>query len=643
MPRHSSDLDRRAVLAGLGAMAGAPIVEAAAGEAAVIDLRLLLTSDLHMFVADWDYFRARTDPTVGFDRVATLIGKARGEASNTLLFDNGDFIQGNPLADQIADQPDFTKPHPIVSIMGDLGYDAAGLGNHEFNFGLPFLERSLAGASLPFVCSNVTRVGGGEFLPPLVILRRSFLARDGSTHSLRIGVIGFVPPQITAWDKAHLEGRVETSDIVETARRLVPLLRPQCDLIFALSHSGISTAPYQSGAENASFHLAAVPGIDVIFTGHSHRVFPGPDYANLEGIDAVAGRLQGVPAVMPGFWGSHLGLIDLRLVNGGDGWHISAAKPEARAIYRRESGQVVELSRPSLAVDTAIEQRHKATLAWVERPAGALATGMNSFFVWTGQDPASAIIASAQVDYARPLLAGTAFAGHPVLSAAAPYRTGYTPDMFIDLPAGPLSYRQVADLYMYSSNTVTAVLVTGRQIVEWLECAAGVFSTVQSGVLDRSQALLDKRVPSYNFDTIAGLSYEVDVTCPPRYERGLLLEANRRIRNAVFDGAPLKPEQEFVVLTNNYRVDGNGFPPLAGARIVLRAPDTNREAVARYIASRSPVSIPDGSPWSFAKTGRGSRVHFDTAAAAASLAKAANVSIEDGAPSGYCRVSFALK
>ncbi|MGO4682667.1 bifunctional 2',3'-cyclic-nucleotide 2'-phosphodiesterase/3'-nucleotidase [Hyphomicrobium sp. 2TAF46] len=640
----SAPLTRRSVIAGLASLTGSGIITDAAAEPVQrIELRLLETSDLHMFVLAWDYYRARPDPTVGFAKVASLIATARQEAKNTLLFDNGDFLQGNPLADLIVEQPDFSRPHPIVEIMGSLGYDAGGLGNHEFNFGLPFLEKSLAKSAMPFVCANVVRSNGDQFIAPHTILTKRVEANDGSVHSLRIGVIGFVPPQIVMWDRPRLEGRLASQDIVETARRLIPEIRARCDVLVALCHSGINAAEWKPNLENASFHLAGVPGIDVIMTGHSHRVFPGPDYVGLAGVDAVNGRLQGIPAVMPGFWGSHLGVVDLVLKNETGKWMVESAKVETRPIYRREKGAVEELAPSAPVVVSAIEPRHRTTLTWVERPCGSLANPVNSYFVWTGYDPATAIVNAAQLAYARPLLADTPYRNHPLLSVAAPFRAGYTPDSFIDLPAGQLAFRQIADLYIYSSNVVSAVAVTGAQIIEWLEFAARAFNTIDPRK-EEPQALIDKRIPSYNFDVIAGLSYQIDVTVPPRYDgQGQLRAENRRIRDLRFEGAPIDPMREFVVVTNNYRADGGGgFAVLSGVPLVLRAPDTNRDAVVAYFKTNSPVSAPTSGTWSFAKTGNGVTVHFDTAEGARAYASGAGVEISGPGAPGYLRAQFKL-
>ncbi len=640
----STQPTRRSVIAGLASLTGSGIIADAAAESVQrVELRLLETSDLHMFVLAWDYYRARPDPTVGFAKVASLIATAKQEAKNTLLFDNGDFLQGNPLADLIVKQPDFSKPHPIIEIMGSLGYDAAGLGNHEFNFGLPFLEKSLANSAMPFVCANVVRSNGDQFIAPHTILTKRVEARDGSVHSLRVGVIGFVPPQILMWDRSKLEGRLASHDIVETARRLVPEIRARCDVLVALCHSGINAGEWKPNLENAAFHLAGVPGIDVIMTGHSHRVFPGPDYTGLAGVDAINGRLQGVPAVMPGFWGSHLGVVDLVLKNETGKWMVESAKVETRPIYRREKGTVEELAPSAPVVASAIETRHRATLTWVEQPCGSLAAPVHSYFVWAGYDPATAIVNAAQLEYARRLLTDTPFRDHPLLSAAAPFRAGYTPDAFIDLPAGEIAFRQIADLYVYSSNSVTAVAVRGEQIIEWLEFAARAFNTIDPKG-GEPQALIDKRIPSYNFDVIAGLSYQIDVTVPPRYDGpGQLRQENRRIRDVRFDGAPIDPQREFVVVTNNYRADGGGgFALLSGVPIALRAPDTNRDAVLAYFKANSPVSAPASGHWSFAKTAGGATVYFDTGEAARRYASAAGVEISGPGAPGYLRAQFKL-
>jgi 2',3'-cyclic-nucleotide 2'-phosphodiesterase/3'-nucleotidase len=656
----TSSITRRRVLGSAGSLAGAAIglaVDTAGAQeggalagqgAAAIRVRLLATSDLHMFVQDWDYFNAKPDPTVGLLKVASLIRAARAEAANTLLFDNGDFIQGNPLADYVAEQPSPTPsaPHPLIRIMGELGYDAIGLGNHEFNYGLEFLEASLAGAGFPVVCANVARSGGAEFLPPTAVIARRVKDENGAEVELRIGVIGFVPPQIMVWDKARLDGRIEAGDIVLAAKRHMPALRARCDLVVALCHSGIRPGPWVEGAENAAAQLAAVPGIDALITGHSHRVFPGEHYANLEGIDAQSGLINGVPAVMPGFWGSHLGVIDLVMTRASDGrWSVSSSKVATRAIASRKAGKTEALAPPDAAVASAIAPAHRGALAWVEQPAGAVDAPVHSYLVWAGYDPATALVTTAQAWYVRGLLASNSEAALPLLSASAPYRAGYTPDGYVDIAAGKTSLREVAGLYLYSSNTVVAVKVTGAQVLEWLEFSARMFNTIDPSATT-PQPLLDTRVPSYNFDTIAGITYSIDVTKPPRYGAPGKFNADaRRIGDLRFEGVPVDPAREFLVVTNNYRADGGGgFPGLGNAKIVLRAPDSNRDVVLRYFRAHPTVTVPRSFPWRFAASGKPVAVTFDTGKPAARhLGDVPGVTAMGEGETGYLRVGLTLR
>ena len=614
-------ISRRSLLTAAGTLAATGTLAQPAAMRPTLQLRILETSDLHMFVLDWDYYRAQPDPTVGLAKVASLIAQARGEVTNSLLFDNGDIIQGNPLGDYVATPGKWpqSRPHPMFSAMNQLGYDAATLGNHEFNYGLPFLEQALETANFPFVCANIQRQDGSSYIAPWRVLERDLTDSADTVHRLRIGVIGFLPPQIMIWDRHHLEGQITTSGIVETAQQVIPQLRRACDVLIALSHSGITPGPIGSvgTAENASCQLAFVPGIDAILTGHSHRVFPGPDYRTGGGIDSDRGLLNGVPAVMPGFWGSHLGVIDLDLLHDGTAWRVAKAHAEARPIYARENGSIRSLAPASPLITTSVANAHAEVRAWVDEPVGAFATPVNSYFVWIGHDPASSLVNTAQAAYAKQLLAGTPHADLPILSAAAPFKAGYTPDAYIDLAEGPVALRQVAELYIYP-NTLTAVRITGAQVIDWLEHSARAFNRIEAG-RSNPQALVDRRVPSYNFDVIAGLTYEIDLTAPARTDRdGKVLDpSSHRIRRVEFNGAVIRPEAIFVLVTNNYRADGGGGFPRGD--VILRAPDNNRDVLIDYIRHREPNAVAAASPWRFAPLGQRTTISFKAGHAAARL------------------------
>lgn len=599
-PSRRTILQTAAALAATPALAAAPLV---------IKLRLLETSDLHTFVEDYDYYRDERDETVGLTKIATLVQTARAGAKNTMLFDNGDTIQGNPLADFVALPGNFPADgiHPTIRAMNTMGYDAATLGNHEFNYGLPLLRRALAGANFPYCSANFIDESGKPCLPPTLILTRDFIAEDGSKHDLKIGVIGFLPPQITAWDRTHLAGQAGSMDIVEAAQQHVPQLRPRVDLLLALSHSGISTAPRQGGEENSSLYLASVPGIDVIFTGHSHRVFPGPDYASGDGVDADRGTLNGIPAVMPGFWGSELGIIDLVLTQTNGKWTVTDFTVTTAAISSRQDRQVTALAANNAAVDQAVAPEHEKTLAWIRQPIGHLAQPVNSYAALiSGADTSLALVNTAQAWYATPLLPPEV-QGLPVLSAAAPFKEGYqSPDNYIDLASGTIAIKNVADLYMYP-NTVAAVRISGAQLHEWLEHSACIFNQIDPGN-PAPQPLLNPHVPSYSFDVISGVTYQIDITQPAR--RGKHMDA-RRITSLAYRGMPVTGSQEFIVITNNYRADSAfGHDPNA---VVLRAPDQTRDVITRYILTQQEITVSAPVIWTFARIGAPVTVSFESA------------------------------
>ena len=395
-------------------------------------LRLLSTTDIHTHIVDYDYYRDQPDISLGLARTATLIRQARAEVRNSLLFDSGDLIQGNPLGDYVAVEQRLQpgQVHPVFKAMNQLDYAAATLGNHEFNYGLDFLRTTLAGANFPYVTSNVfvagpDRAAAPPLIQPFVILDRDFVDEGGATRRLRVGAIGFVPPQIMQWDRANLDGRVFVIDIVEAARRYVPQMRAAgADLVVALVHSGLSATPARGMDENAAAYLAQVPGIDAILAGHSHLVFPGPSFASLPGADIARGTIHGVPTVMAGFWGSHVGVVDLTLRRTAEGWRRVDGTGATRGIRRRENNQWVAAVEPDPAILAAVQPEHHGTLAYVRRPVARSTARIHSYFALVQDDPSVQLVARAQTAYIRRVLQGTPQAGLPVLSAAAPFKAG---------------------------------------------------------------------------------------------------------------------------------------------------------------------------------------------------------------------------
>ncbi|WP_170424014.1 bifunctional 2',3'-cyclic-nucleotide 2'-phosphodiesterase/3'-nucleotidase [Ruegeria arenilitoris] len=652
-----STLSRRQFIATTTASAAAialhPFSAAAADNQA--HLRIMETTDIHVHVFPYDYYADKPRDTVGLSRTASIINDIRAEATNSLLVDNGDFLQGNPMGDYIAYERGMKDgdSHPIITAFNTVGYDAATLGNHEFNYGLEFLDKALAGAEFPVVLANIAKEKGANprddktLVQPYAILDREIEMGDGTKHPIKIGVIGFTPPQIMNWDRKHLEGNVEARDIVETAQAYVPEMKEQgCDLVIALSHSGIGSADHADGMENASVVLAGVDGIDALVTGHNHLVFPSPTFADRPGIDIEKGTLMGKPAVMGGFWGSHLGLLDLLLERDGNEWRVVTTTSEARPISKRnEDRSITALVGDDQKVLDSVAQDHDETLAYVRRAVGKTSAPLHSYFALVADDPSVQIVSIAQKWYVEEMMKGTEHEGLPILSAAAPFKAGGRggPDYYTDVPVGDVAIKNVADLYLYP-NTVRAVRVNGAQVRGWLERSAGMFNQIEAGSNDA--ILLNPDFPSYNFDVMDGVTYQIDLSQPSRFgPKGEEINPDAaRIVNLAFKGEPVTDDMEFIIATNNYRASGGGsFPGALGDTIVFEAPDTNRDVIVRYIVEQGTIDPKADANWSFAPL-EGTTVLFETGPKARDyISDVKGVAIEDAGEGADGFAAFRIK
>lgn len=581
---------------------------------AKLSLRIMETTDIHMYLANYDYFSQQTTESIGFANTAALIKSARAEVKNSVLVDNGDLIQNSPLGDYEAfvrrDKILDGETHVVFKAMNLLDYDVGNIGNHEFNFGLDFLDATLKGANFPYINANVY-LDDADNDPrndkhryqPYYLQKKEVLDDLGQSHSITIGYLGLTPPQIMQWDKSKLEGQVIVKDMVKTAELYVSKLKSLgADVVVLIPHSGLTASAQEDLAENTALYLSKIPGVDAILFGHNHRVFPGDKaYDGFEqaGIDNVNGKLNGVPAVMPGFFGNHLGIIDLTLQRNNHTWQVINSKVEARPIAKGSlrAGNFQDLTKADTDVLDAIDVEHKATINWINKPFAKITSPIHSFFALVQDDPSIQVVADAQIQWGKDFIRGTELDGLPVLSAAAPFRAGRNGvEDFTNISAGEITQLDTVSLYVFP-NTIRMIKLTGADIKEWLERSAGQFNQIDPSS-SKQQNLLNTAFATFNFDVIDGIEYEIDVTQSTRYdlEGNLINESNERIKSISFQGKPIELNQEFLIVTNNFRASGGGhFPNIDGiSRETFEGPDENRTVLRRYLTMRTNESVKGG-------------------------------------------------
>jgi len=561
-------------------------VPGASAKESTHELVIMSTTDIHAHVMHYDYMKDSVDEGIGLAKVATLVQQVRGKYPNTILVDAGDVIQGSILGDLEA----LVKPiqkgdlHAVIGSMNMMGYDAVCVGNHEFNYGLDFLKRAYEGAQFPLVNANVYQAGTEDnYFTPYVILEREV---DG--NSIKIGIIGFVPPQIMIWDKIHLEGRVYTKGIVETAKKFIPEMKAEgADLIIALAHTGIDAR--EGASENAAYYLSQVEGIDAMILGHQHLLFPNSSWAGIEGIDIEKGLINGVPAVMAGAWGNNLGLIKLELGNVNGVWEVRDSKSELIG--------VTEVN-PRTDIVSFVEKKHQATIEYINNFVGETVARLNTFFARVMENKVVQLINDAQIWFANNYFKGTEYENMPLLSAAAPFKAGRGgPGYFTDVAAGGITIKDVADIYMYS-NILEVVKVNAEELKSWLEVSAANFNQIDPTATE-DQVLLDYSFRGYNFDTIKGIKYQIDITKP----------VGERITNITYQGKPLTSEMEFLVVTNNYRASGGGYH-LVDAEVVLSSTEENRGVIINYIREMGKADPQITNNWSILPVETAGRLIF---------------------------------
>lgn len=544
------------------------------GTLAAEKLTIMATSDIHQYLMPYDYMADEPNETVGFSKVYTKIQEIRESNNNTLLLSNGDFIQGSLLGlhEYQIDPIKEGETQTIIKAYNKAGYDAAVVGNHELqDYPMDFFEKAVEGADFPFLAANIFMADNEDenYVDPYFILDKQI-----NGENIKIGVVGFIPPQTMRWGKDNLEGNVIIKDIMPVAREIIPEVASKSDIVIVLSHSGLTNAPEDSydARENASYHIAQLDGVDAMIMGHHHGQFPG-GYEDIEGVDSENGTIFGVPAVMPGSWGSGLGVIELDLEKTNGSWTITGNNVRLEEIN--------EDTESSPVIEEIAKERHQATIQYVRTPIGEADIDITSYLSRVMDSTVTQIVNDAQLWWAEKEFSSGEFSDLPILSAAAPFQAGREDaEYFTEVWKGDITIGHVTDIYIYD-NEISVMHLNGTQIIEWLERSAENYNRIDPNSSEE-QELLNPEFSAYNYDVIEGIEYQVDVTKP----------VGERIVNATYNGKNLSEDMEFLVVTNNYRAGGGGdFPPCVEEDPVY-APSgvTNRQVIIDYIQKKGTIS-----------------------------------------------------
>jgi 2',3'-cyclic-nucleotide 2'-phosphodiesterase (5'-nucleotidase family) len=508
---------------------------------------ILSTTDLHGNIFPIDYYTDKPDNR-GLAKIATIIKRTRQENRNVLLIDSGDTIQGTPL-EYYHNKKNNHPTDPMMLAMNALQYDAMAVGNHEYNFGLQVLRKARSEAKFPWLSANTYNKGTTETHYPPYIVKE--------IGGVRIGILGLTTPGVPTWENLPNYAGLEFHDPLLEAKKWVPVLRSKehADVVAIAMHMGLEEDlrtgepnPGQVENENRAIAIAReVPGVDLIFMGHTHR-------------DNPSVVINGVQLIQANYWGRHLARVDLFLENDAKGWRIYARS--ARTIAVDDS--VI----PDQEILTLADPYHRETQAWLSRAIGESATELTAAEARFRDTAILDLIQQVQLE-----------AGKADVSMAAVFNPNAR------IARGAVTVRDIAGLYVYE-NTLVVLEVTGQQLKDALEHSAKYFRAYEPG---KSPAeLVDEKIPAYNFDIAEGVRYVLNLTKP----------IGQRIEQLEFQGKPLAPTQKFRLATNNYRVNGGGgYTMYKGAPVVYRSSEEIRELIIDWVERHKTIPTEPTNNW----------------------------------------------
>jgi 2',3'-cyclic-nucleotide 2'-phosphodiesterase / 3'-nucleotidase len=516
-----------------------------------IMVTILETSDMHGAVLPINYSDNSMNE-IGLAKISTIVKKERSNNKNVLLIDNGDAIQGTPLAYYYS-RIDSEGINPIIKVLNYMEYDAAVIGNHEFNYGQDILTGAVEASTFPWLSANIvdSETGKAKYGKPYIIKEYD--------KGLKVAVLGLTTSYIPNWESPNNIEGLSFESPLEQAKRWIKYLKDieKADVIIVSYHGGFERdldtgeVTEKLTGENVGYQLCMeVPEIDVLLTGHQHRAIGNK-------------KINGVLIVQPSYEGRSLGKATLSLEYN-EGWKIIDKSSELITVAEVPAdNKIIEL----------IEEYEWKTQKWLDKPIGRVEGDM------TVKDPIKLRLKD------NPLI--EFFNKVQMINAGVEISNTA---LFYDFAPGlksEVTMRDIVSNYIYP-NTLRVLRVTGQNIKDALERSASYFETYDGKEIRVNREFSESKPQPYNYDMWEGINYKLNISRP----------YGDRVVQLTYKGEPLKMNEEYEVVMNNYRAGGGGDYLMFKDRPVLKEITTDvSELIANYILERGTIEAKVDNNW----------------------------------------------
>ena len=553
----------------LTAMLGfAALSNTMAQETKTVRLRLIETSDVHGAFFPYDFIQRR-ETKGSLARVSSYVNNLRREyGRNVILLDNGDILQGQPSCyyyNYVATD----KQNIVSKIYNYMGYDAASFGNHDVEPGHKVYDKWVGEVDCPVLGANIVDTKTGlPYVKPYTIIER-----DG----VKVAVLGMLTPAIPNWLEEDLWSGLKFEDIRQSARKWIAYLRKneKPDVIVGLFHSGwdggIVTPQYMEDAVKAT--AEGVDGFDLIFFGHDHRArraeVKGPDGNTVLCLDPSCNAMN---------------VSDAEIV---------ITKQDGKVVEKTVTGDVKDITAEP--VDEAYVNHFAADIeevkAYVGKKIGSIAKTMYTRDSFFGNSSFIDLIHNMQLSLTKADISFNA----PLLFNA-------------QIKEGPVYMSDMFKLDRFE-NKLCVMRMTGEEILRYLEMSYDFWVNTMKQKDDHIMLLDEKNSTdmqkfgfknmTFNFDSAAGIDYEVDVTKPDGEKVRILRMTN---------GEKFDPKKWYRVAMNSYRANGGGELLTRGAGIpkeellsrkVYESELDLRHYLAEEIKRKGKISPKQNNNWRF--------------------------------------------